>query len=198
MRKSTGIRLIGISGSLRRQSNSSAILSTLTREISAESDMEIADIGALPLYNQDLDEGDGPCPVSNFRRAIEASDGVVIVSPEYNHGIPGVLKNAIDWASRPSERCALGGLPVLVITSAGSLLGGVRAQAQIHEALLAIGCRLTPGKQVVIGGADNKIEDGVLIHTPTIHFAVDRIRDLLREIRLLRAEAECEFVLADA
>src|SRR5262249_26020287 len=98
-----------------------------------------------------------------FRNAIGVSDGVVIVTPEYNHGIPGVLKNALDWASRPYGKSVLIDKPVLVISVSPAFTGGVRAQAQVNETLLSIPARILAGPQVVIGGVAEKTKTGCLI-----------------------------------
>jgi chromate reductase, NAD(P)H dehydrogenase (quinone) len=110
--------------------------------------------------------------VRTFRRAIADSDGVVIATPEYNHGIPGILKNALDWASRPLGQSALLGKPVLVMSLSPAFTGGVRAQAQLHETLLAIQARILPGAQIVIGDAAGKIRDGVLVDQSCLSFAL--------------------------
>src|SRR5215831_1492199 len=130
------MRLLGLPGSLRKAS-----------ELGAATEFEIRDL-RLPLYNEDEDGADAPEIVRQFRRAIDQSDGIVIATPEYNHGIPGVLKNALDWASRPVGRSVLIEKPVLVMSVSPAFTGGVRAQAQIHETLLAIPARIvTPANR---------------------------------------------------
>lgn len=103
----------------------------------------------------------------------------MIATPEYNHGIPGVLKNALDWASRPLGRSALTGKPVLVISVSPAFTGGVRAQAQANETLLAIQSRPVPGPQVVIGNVADKIRDGQLIDESSLRFALSAIDRLI-------------------
>src|SRR5215211_539881 len=97
----SSIHLLGLWGSLRRAAYSKAILMTLREELAPEIFIEPFDVGSLPLYNADL-EGDVLEPVRALKAAISASQGVLIVTPEYNYGVPGVLKNALDWASRPA------------------------------------------------------------------------------------------------
>lgn len=109
MHKTVGMaRLIGMAGSLRGSSYLSAVLSGLRENLLSAAQIEIFDL-RLPFYNEDKDGPAAPEGVRAFRDAIRASDGVVIVTPEYNHGIPGVLKNALDWASGPSvnRRCLI-------------------------------------------------------------------------------------------
>jgi chromate reductase, NAD(P)H dehydrogenase (quinone) len=90
------------------------------------------------------------------------SAGLIIVTPEYNHGMPGVLKNALDWASRPYGKSVLIDKPVLVMSVSPAFTGGVRAHAQVNETLLSIPARLVGGAQVVIGNVSEKISEGLL------------------------------------
>jgi chromate reductase len=108
-------RLLGLPGSLRKTSYSRAVLRGLEIELGATADFEIRDV-RLPLYNEDEDGAATPEIVRQFRQAIDQSDGIVIATPEYNHGIPGVLKNALDWASRPIGRSVLIDKPVLAMS----------------------------------------------------------------------------------
>jgi chromate reductase len=179
-------KLLGLSGSLRRGSNCTAILRTLQESLPAGVEMPILGLEAVPLYNEDLDTDAPPAAVAALRDAIRASDGLVIVSPEYNHGLSGVIKNALDWASRPSSNSPLVNKPVTIMTSASSILGGVRAQAQLNETLHGTFSRLIPGRQVVIGNARQKIKDGRLIDEPTRLFALDAIERLLDEISMVQ------------
>lgn len=154
-------RLVGLCGSLRKASYSRATLSGLRDNLPLSTNLEICDL-QLPLYNEDEDRADRPEQVRLFRKAIGASDGVVIVTPEYNHGIPGVLKNALDWASRPFGKSVLIDKPVLVITVSPAFTGGVRAHAQVNETLLSIPARIMAGPQVVLGGIATKVKDGIV------------------------------------
>ncbi|MER9242632.1 NAD(P)H-dependent oxidoreductase [Mesorhizobium sp. M0633] len=133
-------RLLGLPGSLRLGSYSLAVLRGLQPALGPAVDLQIGDL-RLPLYDEDQDGPSTPKTVQAFRQAVAESDGVVIATPEYNHGIPGVLKNALDWASRPLGRSALTGKAVLVISVSPAFTGGVRAQAQANETLLAIQSR---------------------------------------------------------
>lgn len=137
--------------------------------------------------NED-DEGKGTYSlVAELKAAIAAADALVVVSPEYNHGIPSVLKNAIDWASRPVEGSALASKPVSVMTAAPSPLGGARARAQLRETFAATASRVMANRRVVIGGVGMKTKDGRLVDQPTLAFALAAIDVLLAEVRMLRA-----------
>ena len=179
-------RLLGLSGSLRRGSNSSAILRALAAGLSPDTEMTIVGLGDLPLFNEDEDIGAGPPAVAALRSAVRAADGIVVVTPEYNHGIPGVMKNAIDWASRPGYDCPLKNKPVKIMTVASSPLGGARAQAWLQEAFVSTLSRVVPGKQVIIGSVESKVRDGVLVHEDTALFALDAIDHLIDEICLIQ------------
>jgi chromate reductase len=157
----TPTRFVGLAGSLRKASYSRATLLGIRHNLPAAVKLDICDLH-LPLYNEDEDGADAPDGVRCFRNAIGVSDGIVIVTPEYNHGIPGVLKNALDWASRPFGKSVLIDKPVLVISVSPAFTGGVRAQGQVNETLLSIPARLMAGPQIVIGGIAAKIKDEML------------------------------------
>jgi chromate reductase, NAD(P)H dehydrogenase (quinone) len=117
LRPMTQLRLLGLSGSLRRASNGTAVLRGLQDALAPTARLDIFSLHGLPLYNEDEDGEHAPESVRALRSAIETTDGVVMVSPEYNHGMSGVLKNALDWASRPYGRSVLRGKPVLTMTA---------------------------------------------------------------------------------
>jgi chromate reductase, NAD(P)H dehydrogenase (quinone) len=121
-----------------------------------------------------------------LRSAIETSDGVIMISPEYNHGMSGVLKNALDWTSRPFGRSVLRGKPVLTMTASPAFTGGVRAQQQMNETLASIPARRVLRPQIVIGGVYEKVRDGRLVDEATLHFALAGVDDLLDDIRAAR------------
>ncbi|WP_183665294.1 NADPH-dependent FMN reductase [Phyllobacterium trifolii] len=177
-------RLLGLSGSLRNGSYSLAVLNALQKRLQTSVSMEICNLN-MPLYNEDHDGLAAPEQVTAFRRSIIESDGIVIVMPEYNHGIPGVLKNALDWASRPFGKSSLTGKPVLAISISPAFTGGVRAQAQLNETLLAIQAVPVPAPQVVIGSIASKIEDGLFVDEPSANFALGAIDRLLDRCRVM-------------
>ena len=179
-------RLLGLSGSLRKASNSTAILRTLQASLTPDIAMDIVPLDDIPPYNEDHDVGEGPAGVPALRRAVIACDGIVIVSPEYNHGIPGHLKNAIDWASRPGYDGPLKQKPVKIMTIASSPLGGARAQAWLNEVFASTLSRVVPGKQVIIGSVVSKVKDGRLIHDDTLVFALNSIDELVDEACLVQ------------
>jgi len=185
-------RLLGLSGSLRRASNSTAVLRGLQDALGLRVALDIFPLHALPLYNEDDDAGHAPESVRALRSAIDASDGVIMISPEYNHGMSGVLKNALDWASRPYGLSVLKSKPVLTMTASPAFIGGVRAQQQMNETLASIPARHVLRPQIVIGGVHEKVRDGRLIDQAALDFALGGVDDLIEEIRqthFLRAPA---------
>jgi len=177
------VRLLGLPGSLRKASFSRATLIGLRDNPPEKVTLEIHE-PQLPLYNEDDDRSNGPEQVLKFRDAIKNSDGIVIVTPEYNHGVPGVLKNALDWASRPFGRSVLAKKPTLAISVSSAFTGGVRAHAQLNETLLAIPALVAGGPQIVIGNIGEKIADGVLVDQPSLHFALAALRQMISMCRL--------------
>src|SRR5437899_4990437 len=180
------VRLLGLSGSLRRASNSTAVLRGLQGALAPKAALNIFPLHGMPLYNEDDDAEHAPESVRALRSAIEASDGVIMISPEYNHGMSGVLKNALDWASRPYGRSALRSKPVLTMTASPAFTGGVRAQQQMNETLASIPARPVLRPQIVIGGVHEKVRDGRLIDEATLRFVLAGVEDLLDEIRAVR------------
>ena len=151
-----------------------------------EADYAFADIGALPLFNQDLYVDPLPAPVQHLREQIGAADGLVISSAEYNHGIPGVLKNALDWASRPHNGSPLRDKPVLIMTSSPAATGGVRAQYQIRETMISALARPLNTPEIVVGMVGSKIVEGRFYDAAVIEFALSAFAALFAEIDRLR------------
>jgi chromate reductase len=175
-------RLLGISGSLRKASTNTAILRALAETVADRATLEIFPLNDIPLYNQDIDADPWPPAVTALREAIAAAEGVVISSPEYNYGMSGVLKNALDWASRPYGKAKLTGKPVLTITASAATTGGVRAQVQLNETLTAIAALVVLRPQAVIGSALQKMSDGKFTDETSLKFLAAAIDDLLRDI----------------
>ncbi|MCF5668691.1 MULTISPECIES: NADPH-dependent FMN reductase [Pseudomonas fluorescens group] len=178
-------RLLGLSGSLRAQSTNTAVLNTLASRLGDHVQLQVFALNDLPLYNADLEADALPDAVHAFKEAIRQADGLIICSPEYNYGVSGVLKNALDWASRPGFNSPLKNKPVLIMTSSPGVLGGVRAQAQLRDTLNATLSRVINCQQIVIPGVNQKIHDGRFVDEPTIEFMLAGVADLTDEINLL-------------
>lgn len=127
------MKLLGISGSLRQASYNTRLLQLAERSLADDIDFQLYTCGELPLYNQDLDGTTKPAAVQNLLDLISAADGLLIATPEYNYSYPGVLKNALDWASRPAYKSLLKDLPTGIVSASMSGLGGVRAQQHLRQ-----------------------------------------------------------------
>jgi chromate reductase, NAD(P)H dehydrogenase (quinone) len=153
------VRVLGISGSLRRDSHNTKLLRAageLVEQHGAQFELFDA-LKAIPPYNEDDDIGYGPRPVIHLKRAIAKADAVLFATPEYNSSIPGVLKNAIDWASRPPAASPLRNKPVAVIGASTGMFGAVWAQAELRKVLAATGARVTE-VELAIGHAHEHLD----------------------------------------
>ena len=177
------VRLLGISGSIRRGSCSTAILEALRLRLAkhGRAEMTLFGLEDIPPYNGDLDGDTPPQPVRALKHAIQTSTGIVLCSPEYNHGISGVLKNALDWASRPAPNSPLKGKPALIMTSSPGATGGVRAQYQLRETLVSTFSRVVITPEIVIPHVFQKMVDGVFADEPNLSFAEAGINALIVE-----------------
>lgn len=166
------IRVIGIAGSLRQGSYNRRLLEAAAELAPESMALEIASLDEIPMYNQDLDRDDvRPDAVERLKRAVAAADAVLIATPEYNHSIPGVLQNAIDWLSRPAMRSPLAGKPVAIVGSSPGALGAVRAQQQLKLVLMATLAEVMPHPGVGVGQVHEKFAaQGGLVHEPTRKF----------------------------
>jgi chromate reductase, NAD(P)H dehydrogenase (quinone) len=181
------IRIVGISGSLRGASFNTALLKLLKEKAAPEISIDVVTLEHIPFYNEDFDKAPQLPTVAEFRNRIEISDGVLIATPEYNHGIPGVLKNALDWASRPHSNSCFKGKPVSIISSSPAFTGGVRAQYQLREALIAMYAHLVMGPEVVIGGVNTKFVGDSYSDDSGLEFVLCSLHMLREEIRLRRS-----------
>nr|WP_321459529.1 NADPH-dependent FMN reductase [uncultured Cohaesibacter sp.] len=178
------IKITGICGSLRDGSYSRSLLETMASLLPEGSQFNSLDIGAIPHYNQDLDTAKGPEAVLQGRKLIAESDAVLITLPEFNHGIPGVLKNALDWLSRPAFTSCFTNKPVLFATIAPGPLGGVRAQYQMRETLSSMRCKMLPLAEIAVTFAAQKFPDGKLVDEPTRQHLQTVIDSLLEQAEL--------------
>ena len=126
------LKILGVVGSLRKGSYNKALMRTAMKLLPEGVTMDVFDLAEIPPFNQDL-ERTPPKIVSEFKSKIRASDAILFVSPEYNYSIPGVLKNAIDWASRPHGDNAFDGKPVAVMSASIGRLGGARMQYHLRQ-----------------------------------------------------------------
>ncbi len=135
--KQSPLTLLGISGSLRKGSYNTHLLELCQKHAPKDCVIEITTLHEIPLYNQDL-EKDMPPSVQDFKTKILAADGILIATPEYNYSIPGVLKNAIDWASRPYGESAWKKKPVAIMGTSPSVLGTARCQYHLRQTFITL------------------------------------------------------------
>ena len=184
------MRVLAISGSLRSDSNSTALLRALREEAPAGVDVEVwQGLKEIAPYDADDDVTPGPDAVEAFRELIREVDAVFFATPEYNSSVPGALKNALDWASRPLATNAFRNKPVAVIGSSAGAFGGVWAAAELRKVLAAMSARVTEA-ELAVGHAQEKFgNDGLL--------ADDEVREGLREaLGTLLAEVSPALVAA--
>ncbi len=155
--------VLGVSGSLRRDSHNTRLLRAAARELPSAAELRLLDgLAAVPPYDADADANLAPPSVERLRARIADADALLIATPEYNHSIPGQLKNALDWASRPFPHNALRGRPAAVIGASTSLFGAVWAQAELRKVLAAAGARVVDEELPVASAHDAFEADGSL------------------------------------
>ena len=154
--------VFAIPGSLRSASYNRALLRA-AKDL-APPPMSVVvyeELGSIPLFDQDLESatGAGPEPVRKLREQVEAADALLVATPEYNHSVPGVLKNAIDWLSRPAPREVLAGKPVALIGASGGPWGTRLAQSALRQILYATECIILPSPALYLGNAGGLFDD---------------------------------------
>jgi chromate reductase len=186
------MRLLAISGSLRADSHNSRLLRIAAEEAPAGVEIDIYEgLAGIPPYDADLDTFPGPGPVRELRDLIATADGLLFATPEYNSSIPGVLKNAIDWASRPRDMTPLAGKPTAVMGATTGHFGAVWAQAELRKVLGSAGARVLDAEVAVALADDAFDKEGNLRDERTL----DAIRGITSSVA---AEAERDRELAVA
>lgn len=176
------MNIVTIVGSLRKESYNMQLAKTMKERYKGKLNINIADIRSLPHFDQD-EENNPPQPVKEFKKAILNADGIIIITPEYNWSIPGVLKNALDWTSRVDK--VFIGKPVMALGATPGMLGTVRAQMHLREILVAPGIQakiLPPGgNEVLIGFANQKFNEqiGQLVDEGTLSFLDSKVETFI-------------------
>ncbi len=179
------VKVLGFAGSLRQGSYNRMALRTAGEMLPEEMTLEVFDISPVPPYNEDVRELGFPPPVQLFRERIAAADALLIVTPEYNYSVPGVLKNAIDWASRPPNQ-PFDGKPVAIMGASPSMLGSGRAQYHLRQICVYLNMLPLNRPEVMISQAHTRFDQaGRLNDEATRKFIGDLMLALRDWTRLL-------------
>lgn len=186
------MRVLGISGSLRRGSLNSALLRAAAERLPAGAELATFErLAEIPPFSEDAETGPAPEAVRELREAMRSADAVLIATPEYNHSLPGQLKNALDWASRPAGQSALSGVPAAAIGASKSMFGGVWAQAELRKVLGAMGGRVIEAELPVAHA--HELLAGDRLELPPEQ--AERLEEILAEL-VAAAEREAELPVA--
>lgn len=152
------LTILGIAGSLRKASYNRGALRAAQQLAPTDAKIEIFDLDGIPVYNQD-DDARPPERVTQFKAKIRAADAILISTPEYNYSIPGILKNAIDWASRPHGDSAWDGKPVAIMGATPGMFGTSRAQYHLRQVLVTLNMPALNKPEVLIADASERFDD---------------------------------------
>jgi chromate reductase len=181
------LNILPIAGSLRKGSYNRALIRAAQKLAPAGMEITIHDLDDIPLYNADVEAAGDPPGVAAFKQAIAAADGVLIATPEYNHGVPGVMKNAIDWASRPARAAPLNAKPVGLIGASPGMTGSARGQSQLRQAFEFTNSYCMPQPEILVFRAHEKFDaDGNLTDEKTAEFLgkyLEAVKDWVERLR---------------
>ncbi len=181
------MHFLGISGSLRQQSYNTAALQACQQQLPPGVTMSLFDIAPVPLYNDDVYKQGFPDSVRQLRAQIQAADALLIATPEYNYSMPGVLKNALDWASRPPSQ-PFDGKPIALLGATPGGMGSARAQYQLRQVFVALNAQVLNRPEVFISGAPNKFDaNGQLTDTATAENLAKLLVALAERVHARRA-----------
>jgi chromate reductase, NAD(P)H dehydrogenase (quinone) len=173
------INVLGFAGSLRKASFNRMLLRSAVELAPPGMTIDVYELDMIPQYNGDVEAQGDPEPVAEWKEAIQRADAILVVTPEYNYGVPGVLKNAIDWASRPPGKSVLNGKPAAVMGASPGGFGTSRAQLQVRQAFLFTQTLAVLHPEVLVAKAHEKFDaEGRLTDEPTRRF----VRQLLEAL----------------
>jgi chromate reductase len=172
---SISVHVVGFSGSLRKSSYNSGLLRAAQETLPEGMTLEVLDLSGLPFFNQDVEAAGVPEAVRIFKERIKAADALLIATPEYNYSIPGVLKNALDWASRPMRDSALNDKPVAIM-GAGGMMGSGRAQYHLRQIGVGTNMHILNRPEVLVPRAMEKFDAEGHLKDETVR---QQVKDLL-------------------
>ena len=174
------VKLVGIVGSLRKDSFNKKLMVALAARMPARTTLAIVTLEDIPLFNADRLDPE-PKEVRVFKEKIASADGVILSTPEYNYGIPGVLKNALDWASRPAYQSVFAQKPVTMMGASLGPVGTARAQGQLKQVLLGMASDIYPVPEQAFGLIANKLNDHGEVVEETLEKSLTRFANGFRE-----------------
>jgi chromate reductase len=181
------LRVLGFAGSLRAGSYNKTLLRAAADFIPEDVDLEIFDIGDIPAFNQDIERDMMHAKVKEFKSKIRDADAILISTPEYNFSVPGVLKNAIDWASRPYGDNPFDGKPVAIMSASVGMLGGARAQYHLRQIFVFLNMHPINTPEIIVTFAQDKFDSsGKLVDENTKKFLRQLLQNLVDWTRQLR------------
>lgn len=188
------MKVLGISGSLRKDSHNSRLLGSASRVMPADAELVPLDVEVLrnlPHYDEDLDTPDYRNPwLETLRSEVASADAILWVTPEYNAGLPSAIKNAVDWVSRPREDAAIKGKPSAAISASTAMYGGVWAQDQLRKALTIAGARVVDAEFAVPKAHEVVEEHGDVLHPEREPHLAEILETLVEEARINASLAE--------
>jgi chromate reductase len=174
------MRILGFAGSLRRASYNRGLIRAAVELAPNGIKVDVFDLGDLPLYNQDVEDAGEPAAIVAFKQAIAQADALLVATPEYNHGVPGVLKNAIDWASRPRVTSPLRDKAVAVLGASPGRGSTARAQAQLRDAFVFSGACVMPLPELLVGSAGEHFDQDANLTDPALRASLVELIAALR------------------
>jgi chromate reductase, NAD(P)H dehydrogenase (quinone) len=181
-------QVLGVAGSLRQASYNRALLRTATELAPPEINIRIFDLLPIPMFNEDVEAKGDPESVQDLKKAIGESDGLLIVTPEYNYGIPGVLKNAIDWASRPPGKSPIYGKPVAIMGASQGAGGTIRSQLSLRQSFVFVEVYAMLKPEILVANCRDKFDDkGNLTDERTREHVVKFLKAFVPWIELIKS-----------
>ena len=182
------LNILGFAGSLRKDSYNRALLRAAQKLVPpGEAQLDIFDIGSCPLFNQDQ-ENDRPPVVTEFKARVKRADAILIVTPEYNYSVPGILKNAIDWASRPYGDNSFEDKPVAIMGASTGSIGTARAQYHLRQMCVFINAHPLNKPEIMVSMAAEKFKNGELVDEATREKVQEQLGALVAWAKRLRGE----------
>jgi chromate reductase len=192
-------KVVAFAGSLREKSYNRALIRAAGELVPEGLEIEPIEIGDLPFYNADVEARGDPPAVARFKAVIGSADGLLIATPEYNDGVPAVLANAIDWASRLPGRSPIAGKPVAIIGASPSQVGTARAQSHLRQILGHVHARVLPPPELLVARAHERFDDRQRLTDETTRKVLkDLLERFARWIARERAAVETELELASS